>query len=196
MPRSNKLVLPSPAKRNKWKHLRGDGKHSLRRLVWGGGVDDGHATVVCNERQCITGRRKGDRVNPATRLVCVFAADSVEGDTLSPSSRLGALVDALDERGEDSGVGICGAGGKKDRVWMPGEGEDGRAEGLLDVLGYPPVVLLFKVANGNHTGTGANGEFSLVRRPTDVCRCTIDPQKNKSGLPPGGRGFPDKGITV
>ena len=44
---------------------------------------------------------------------------------------------------------------------MPVQAQDGGAEGLLDVLAHPPVVLLLKVADGHHAGPTAHGKLHL-----------------------------------
>ena len=49
-------------------------------------------------------------MNPTTRAIDVFPADSVEGNTLPPGGWLRALVYTFDERGEYAGMSVCGAG--------------------------------------------------------------------------------------
>jgi hypothetical protein len=44
---------------------------------------------------------------------------------------------------------------------MPSYSGNGRADRLLDVLADPPVVLLFKVADGNQAGTGTDSELGF-----------------------------------
>lgn len=112
--------------------------------------------------QRIAARREGNGVHPPARRVHVLAADGVERDALSPRRGLGPLVDALDECGEDAGVGVGGAGREEDAVGVPGEREHRRAQWLLEVLGHPPVVLLLKVADGDGARARADGEFGLV----------------------------------
>jgi non-canonical (house-cleaning) NTP pyrophosphatase len=46
----------------------------------------------------VSGRRERDRVDPTAGAVAEFTAHGVERQALSPNSRLGALVNALDER--------------------------------------------------------------------------------------------------
>jgi hypothetical protein len=82
-------------------------------------------------------------------------------------------------------VGIGRAGSQEHRVGVPGQRENGRAQGLLDVLGNPPIVLLFEVADSNNAGSGANGELALIGRPADVGRSTVDAEKDEGGLPAG-----------
>jgi hypothetical protein len=49
-------------------------------------------------------------MDPATRAIDIFPANSVEGNTLSPDGWLRALVYTFDERGEHAGMSVCGTG--------------------------------------------------------------------------------------
>lgn len=53
------------------------------------------------------------------------------------------------------------AGRQKHRIGMPRDGGYSAADGLLNVLGDPPVILLFEIADSDCTGTAADGEFGL-----------------------------------
>lgn len=44
---------------------------------------------------------------------------------------------------------------------MPVEGGDGGADGLLDVLRHPPVVLLLKVTHRDETSAGPHSKLVL-----------------------------------
>ena len=66
---------------------------------------------------------------------------------------------------------------------MPGEGEDGRSKWLLDVFRNPPVIFFFEVADGDDTGSRANGKLGFVWRPADVCCCAVDAEDGEGWLP-------------
>lgn len=93
-------------------------------------------------------------------------------------------------------MGIGGAGGEEDGVGVPGDGGDGAADGLLDVLGYPPVVLLFEVADGYDAGAGADGEFGFGGGPANKGRGAVDAEEDEGGLVAVGGGLPDEGVAV
>lgn len=142
-------------------------------------------------------RREGNAVHPAGCTVQVLTADGVERQTLSPSRGLRTGIVALDEGTEDASVAIGAAGGEQHAVGVPGDAGDSGAERLLQVLGHPPVVLFFKVADGDNTGTRADGKLALVRAPADAGCCTVDTEEDESWLPLAGlTGLPDVGIAV
>jgi hypothetical protein len=61
---------------------------------------------------------------------------------------------------------------------------------------YPPVVLFFKVANGNHASSGAHGKLLLRGRPTNKGGSTVDSKEHKCWLPAVRSSLPDIGIAV
>ena len=79
---------------------------------------------------------------------------------------------------------------------MPCNGRDGAADRLLDVLGHPPVVLLFEVADGDDAGAGADGEFGLGGGPAHEGRGAVDAQEDEGGLVSVRGRFPDEGVAV
>jgi hypothetical protein len=79
---------------------------------------------------------------------------------------------------------------------VPGEGGDGTADGLLQVLGDPPVVLLLEVADGDHAGSRADGELLLGWRPSDKSGGTVDSEQDEGRLPASSGLLPDIGIAV
>ena len=148
------------------------------------------------ESEAISAGREGNCVNPTSGVVQVLSTDGVEGQSLTPGTGLRSFVGALDEAGEDSRMRIRGTSSKKDRVGVPGDAGDGAADGLLQVLRDPPIVLLLEVADGNDTIAGADGKLGFVRRPAHKGRGPADSQQDQGRLVTGGRGFPNESITV
>jgi hypothetical protein len=93
-------------------------------------------------------------------------------------------------------VGIGGAGSKQDGIRVPGDREYGRAERFLEMLGYPPVILLFKVADSDDAGAGSDSEFLLIGRPAYVGCRSVDAEENEGGLPAGRGWLPNEGIAI
>ena len=116
---------------------------------------------MSREGQSITAGREDNGVDPACRVVEILATDSVEGKTLAPDAGFGSFVDAFDEAGEDTSMGVGGSGREKDGIRMPIERGDSALDRLLEMLGYPPVILLFEVTDCYHTSTGPNSELLL-----------------------------------
>lgn len=151
---------------------------------------------MSGEGETVTTRRESDGVNPTSRVVQELSTDSVERDPLTPSGRLGAGIDALDEAGENTSVGIGRAGSKKDRIRMPGNTGDSAANWLLQVLGNPPVILLLEIADGNDAVAGTDGELVLVGRPADEGSSTADTEEDEGRLVSSRRRLPDESIPV
>lgn len=193
---SNDLVLTGPDQTLERQLLSCDSDNSAGRLLRSRGIHNRDAAVVSSKGKAITARGERNRVNPASRVVKVLSTDSVEWESLAPNSGSRTGVHPLDEGGKDSGVGIGGAGGKEDRVRVPGNARDGAANGLLEMLGNPPVVLLLKVADGDDAVAGADGELGLGRRPAHKRGSSADSEQNESRLVTGRRGLPDQGVTV
>jgi hypothetical protein len=59
------------------------------------------------------------------------------------------LIDTLDESREDISLSIRSSRSEQDVVGVPVDGQDSRPDRLLDVLGYPPIVLLVKRTNSD-----------------------------------------------
>ena len=79
---------------------------------------------------------------------------------------------------------------------MPGDGGNGAADGLLQVLRHPPVVFFLKVANRDETSARTDSELSLGRSPADAGGGTVNAEEDESGFPTLGGGFPDVRIAV
>lgn len=160
---SNNLIFSLPEQALERQELSGNAQDSLGGLLRAARVDNGDAAVMRGKCKSVSAGRKGDRVNPASRVVQVFSADGVEGQSLTPDARLGTLIDALDKGGQNSGMRIGRAGCEEHRVGVPSNAGDGAADRLLQVLRNPPVVFLLEVANGDDAVTGAHGKFGLGR---------------------------------
>lgn len=148
------------------------------------------------EREGVSRGGERNAVDPARGVVQELAAHGVKWEALSPGGGLRTLIDALDERGEDASVAVGGAGGEEHRVGVPGDGGDGGADGLLDVLRHPPVVFLLKVADGDEAGAGADSELGLGGGPADAGGGAVDAEEHEGGLPAFRRGLPDVGVAV
>lgn len=72
---------------------------------------------------------------------------------------------------------------EQDRVGVPGYTGDGGADGLLDVLGDPPVVLLFEVADGDQASTRTDCELGLGGSPANTGSSAVDAEKHQGRLP-------------
>ncbi|OSS55079.1 hypothetical protein B5807_01812 [Epicoccum nigrum] len=190
------LILAAPDERGEGEHLGADADDGGGGLVWGGGVDDSEGRVVRGEGQGVARGGEGDAVDPAGGVVEELAADGVEGEALAPGGGLGAGVDALDEAGEHAGVAVGRAGGQQHAVGVPGDGGDGAADGLLDVLADPPVVLFLEIAHGDEAGAAADGELCLRGRPAHARGRAVDAQQDERGLPPRGRRLPHVRVAV
>ncbi|KFY43017.1 hypothetical protein V494_02132, partial [Pseudogymnoascus sp. VKM F-4513 (FW-928)] len=172
--RGDDLRLARPDQRHEGEQLRAHAYHGARGGVGAAGVHDRDAAVVGGEGEGVAAGRECSGVYPAGGVIQELPADGVEGEALTPWSWLRALIHALDEGGEDAGMGVGGARGEEHGVGVPGDGGDGAADGLLDVLGYPPVVLLFEVADGDDAGAGADGELGFGGRPAHEGRGAVD----------------------
>lgn len=175
---SDDLVLGAPDQALEGQELSGDGNDSFRRLVGTTGIYDRDATIVSSKSKAITTGGEGHGVYPTSRVVQVLATYGVEWQPLTPDAGLRSLVHALDEAGEDTGVRIGRAGSKEHRVGVPVNAGNGAANGLLEVFGHPPIVLLLEIAHGDEAVTGANGELGLGGRPSNECGGTADSKQD------------------
>ena len=80
-------------------------------------------------------------------------------------------------------MAIGAAQSNQDTVGVPADAGDGAAEGLLQVLGHPPIVLLLKVADSSNPSTTADSELGLVGRPSHACSGSVDAEKDEGGAP-------------
>lgn len=189
-------ILAGEEQRLEWQQLRADVQHGLGWGIRGRRVHNRDAAVVRRKGQSVAARAEGHTVHPTSRVVQKLSADGVERQPLAPGRRLRALVDALDEGGEDAGVAVGRAGAEQDAVGVPGDRGDGAADGLLQVLRHPPVVLLLEVANGDDARAAADGELGLRGRPAHAGRGAVDAEQDERRLPAGGCGLPDVGVAV
>lgn len=149
-----------------------------------------------DERQRITARREGASVHPRGRVVEKLATYSVEWQALTPRARLRPRVDALDEAAEHARMPVCATGGDEDRVWVPRDRGDCATDGLLEMLGHPPVVLLLEVADSDGAGAATDCEFGLRGGPAHAGCRAVYAEEDKGRLPTLGRLLPDVGVAV
>jgi hypothetical protein len=188
--------------------------------------------IRTNEGENISRRGEGYVVHPSTVGTTELSADSSERQSVSPDRRFrprmsaayttlpisdhhSLRVDALDERREYISLGVCCSGREEHVVRVPVDRENSRSQRLLDVLGYPPVVLLVKGTDGdgsapvnttsqppttitgsNIPSTTGNSKLVLFRRPLDTGCGSVDTEEHKRGLPSGSSMGPYIGITV
>ena len=79
---------------------------------------------------------------------------------------------------------------------MPSDGRDGASDGLLEVLGHPPVIFFLEIADGYDAGARTDGEFLLGGGPADECGGAVDAEEDEGGFPAGGGGFPYVCVTI
>lgn len=149
--------------------------------------------IVSNVAELVSRGRPLDRLNPSTAFNLKVGFS--EGQLISPRSVRNSLVDSLNVSSEHSDLKVTGSGGEKSVVWMPVNLQDSGLV-LLDVLGDPPVIVLFEVADRDAFGSATNSEFVLFRRPLHVGGSTVDTKNDKSGLPLIVLECPDISITI
>jgi hypothetical protein len=107
-------------------------------------------------------------------------------------------VNALNKRRKHPRPAIRATGGEQHAIRVPIDGQDGRPERFLQMLGRPPVVFLVKRTNGDGPSAVTDGELVFVGAPLDARRGTVDSEEDENGLP-FARGFvegPDVGVSV
>ena len=176
--------------------MRCNADHSLRWLVRSAGVDDRDAAVVCHKRECVTAGRERTPMYPSSGIVQEFSTHSTERQTLAPDTGFWTVVDTLHERAKYARMSIGAATCEEHAVGVPSDGGHGGPDGLLEVLGHPPVVFGLEVADGNGAGAATDSEFGLGGRPADGCGGTVEAEEDESGLPAGGSRLPDVCIAV
>lgn len=196
MASGNDFILSIPNQAVERQKASGDIQHRSRRLFWGTWVHNRDTAVMTGEGKHISTGREAHSMDPSGRVIQKFTTDGVERETLSPSTRLRTGINSLDVAREDSSVGVSRSGREQHRVRMPGKGSDGAPNRLLQVFRDPPVVLLFEIADRNHTGSRTNGKFRLGRGPSHESRSPVNSEKDQCWLPTRGSLFPDIGVTV
>jgi len=146
-----------------------------------GAGDHGNAGVMADKRNRLTIWREGDVVDPAVAIE--LGRDLAKGELVTPGARCGLVIDTLDPAGEDAGLEVGGTGGDEDVVGVPVDAEDGGADGALDELADPPVVVLLKVAHAYALRPTRHCELVPPRAPLDLGGCSVDSQDGEGGLP-------------
>lgn len=192
----NDLSLTIPDETIERQQAGRDVQHGTWRLLRCAWVDNGYTAIVSSEGKSVAAGGKSNTLYPTSGIIQIFATDSVERQTLTPSARLRAGVNPLDEAGEDASMRIGGSSCQQDGIWVPCQGCDGTANRLLEVLRDPPIILLLEVTDSNHSSPRANGKLLLRRRPAHEGGSTINSQKDKSGFPSRGGLLPNVSIAV
>lgn len=196
MSSSDNLGLAVPDQAVEWQKRGGDVQHRSRGLFRGAGVDHGDAAIMPREGKRISTWREPDALNPACRVIQELSTDCVERKALAPATWLWALVNALDITRENTRVRIRRASSQQHRVRMPGKRSNGASDWLLQVLRDPPIVLLLKVANGDHASPRSNRKLLLRRRPSHKGSSPVDPQEHQGRLPASGSSLPDVCVAI
>lgn len=108
----------------------------------------------------------------------------------------------LDVSRENPCLHVCTARSEEYIVGMPVNRQDSGADGLLEQLADPPVVLGVEGADSDGACTAGDSEFVFVGAPADVGRGAIDAQQDERRLPDnlarlGVGGFlPNVGVPV
>lgn len=131
---SNDFVLSNPDETVQGQQACRDIQHRPRGLLRRTGVHDSDTAVMTSECERIAARREANSLDPASRVIQEFTTDSVEGETLSPGTRLRASVNTLDKARKDPCVGVGGSRSKKHRIRVPGQRGDSASNGFLQVL--------------------------------------------------------------
>ena len=113
-------------------------------------------------------------MNPASRVVQIFAAYRVKRQPLAPHAAFRPGINTLDKAGENSCVGIRRSSGQKHGIRVPCYSGDGTSDGLFQMLRDPPVIFFLKVAYGNDAGTRADCELELRWGPTNKGSGTVN----------------------
>lgn len=71
---------------------------------------------------------------------------------------------------------------------MPSDGRDGASDGLLEVLGHPPVIFFLEIADGYDAGARTDGELLLGGRPADECGGAVDAEEDEGRFQPEAEG--------
>lgn len=180
---SNDLIFGGPHQRSEGLEGGVQVDDSFGGSIGSRRVDHSDGGVVGNVGQRVSGRREGHVVNPGVGLVGKLTTKMLERQSLSPGGGGGFGVNTLDVAGEDSGVSVRGSGGQQNVVGVPRNAGDCGSDGLLDVLGDPPVVLGLEVAHGNDSRSGSYGKLGSIGRPSHGGGGSVDSQHHQEGLP-------------
>jgi len=149
-----------------------------------GGIDHADGAVVAHPSKTVTRAVKGHAVHPTTRTSSTqLLHATAKWHLLPPRVGLRLVLNLLDVRREDSGFEISRAGRQQVVIGMPVQAGHSGTNGFLDVLAYPPVILLLKVADRNQTSSAAHCELVLLWRPLDTGGSSVDAQDDEGWFP-------------
>lgn len=191
---SDNLLLVGPDQGSEGQRVGSDGQESMVAIrLRINKVDRG---IMASKGKSVARGGECDRMNPSATATAELATQRVEGQLVAPAGRSRLFIEALDEGRKDTSLHVSRTSSQQDVVGMPVNGQDSAANGLLQVLTGPPVIVLFKVADGNTAGTTGNSKLLLIRRPADKSSSTVDTQQDKSRLPNATFVGPDIGVSV
>merc|ERR1712183_510400 len=192
------LRLSSSLPSLEWKH-RQQVRPELHHHQVLGSVRHGDGAVVANPGQSTAVAGEADGVDPTPSVLRVgeLRHQISHRHPVSPGCGSRFAFDLLDVSGVDADLEVRGAGGEEDVVGVPVQAGHGGLEGLLDVFGHPPVIVLLVVTDRDDLGSAAHSELVLLRAPPDTGCSPVDPEQYQGVFPLAIRLLhPDIGVPV
>jgi len=189
----NNVVLVNPYQSNQRKIGQLEGLSGGRSSI--AEVSNREAGVVTDEGKSAARRREGTSVYPASGLIKLGQHLS-KSQVVSEGGFSRLLINSLfNESREDPAFEVARCGGNEHIIRVPVNRKNCRLV-FLDVLADPPIVILFKVANGYALSTTAYSELVLKWAPLYRGGSTIDTEDYECWLPCVFLPGPHVGISV